>query len=91
MTQTEEILSRVKESTTVLTNFRIETAERLGRIEATCELNGHALNSLEDRVTEVEVDTKVAAKVGGRRGGAFGAALGVVVVTISETLRTWFA
>lgn len=86
----ERVEASLAELTASLVEFKVATASQLGRIEASTVHNGLALNSLEDRVLEVEVDTKVAAKVGGRRGGAFGAALGVVVVTISETLRQWF-
>ena len=87
----ERVEEAVAQLTEVVTEFRIDTAAALGRIEAHSTLQGSALDSLEDRVTEVEVDTKVAAKVGGRRGARLGAALGVVVVTISETLRSMFS
>ncbi len=87
----ERVEAALADLTETVIEFKVETARTLGRVEASTELVRHGLNSLEDRVSEVEVDAAVAKKVSGRRGGTFGAALGVVVVTISETLRTWFA
>ncbi len=86
----QRILESIDSVSEELAEFRVDMADRLGRIETRGELQGNALTSLEDRVLEVEVDTKVVQKVAGRRGGAFGAAVGVVVGGIFEGLRQWF-
>ncbi len=86
----ERVEAQLAQLAHTVVEFKVETARTLGRIETLGVLNKNGLDALEDRVTEVEVDTKVAAKVAGRRGGAFGAALGVVVGGIFEGLRQWF-
>ncbi len=86
----ERVEASLIDLTETVIEFKVETSRILGRIEASCEHNGLALNSLEDRVTEVEVDTKVAQKVGAVQGRRWGAAVGVVVSGIFEGLRQWF-
>ena len=70
----ERIEASLADLTETVIEFKVDTARCLGRIEASTTLQGNALNSLEDRVTEVEVDTQVAAKVGATHGRRWGAA-----------------
>ena len=85
----ERVETAVEKLTTVVTDFRIDTASALSRIEAHSSLQGNALTSLEDRVSEVEVDALVATKTASKLGRRWGAALGVSVIALAETVKAW--
>ena len=92
----ERVEQAVTQLTETVTEFRIDTASALARIEEQHVAQGARFEAVEEDVEEladdvqaVQVESEVNKKVAGSLGRRWGAAVGVALIALAETVKAW--